>query len=144
MAMASALPAGGRVVTCEVDPDHAAVARRHIEASPWRERIDLRIGDALETIARLEGPFDLVFIDADKVNYRNYFDAVLPKLSEGGVIAVDNVLWAGRVLQTDLSADPRADDTKAIIDFNDAIVRDDRFECVMLTVRDGVTLIRRR
>jgi len=144
MAMASALPAGGRVITCEVSEDHAAVARRHIEASPWRDQIEIRMGDARETIAGLDGPFDLVFIDADKVSYGKYYEAVLPKLADGGVIAVDNVLWGGRVLQPDLDADPRADDTRAIVEFNDALRNDDRVECVLLTIRDGVTLIRRR
>ena len=140
LAMASALPPEGRLVTCEVNPDHEAVARRHVEASPWRDRIEIRMGDALETIARLDGPFDLVFIDADKANYPNYYEAVLPKLSDDGVIAVDNVLWAGRVLDDgDTSTD-----TRTIVAFNDAVANDERVECVVLTVRDGVSLIRRR
>ncbi|HEX2043969.1 MAG TPA: class I SAM-dependent methyltransferase [Acidimicrobiales bacterium] len=140
LSMAPALPPGGRIVTCEVDPKAAALARAHFEASPWADRIELRQGPALATLAELEGPFDLVFIDAEKVEYRDYYEAVLPLLSERGVIAVDNVLWGGRVLDPD---DPR-DDTKAIAAFNDFVVSDPRVVAVMLTIRDGVTLIRRR
>jgi caffeoyl-CoA O-methyltransferase len=140
MAMASALPAGGTLVTLDVSHEHLEVARRHIEASPWRDRIEIRMGPALESLAALDGPFDLVFIDADKTNYRNYYEAVLPKLAERGVIAIDNVLWGGRVLDTsDTSAD-----TRAIAELNDALAVDDRIEVVMLTIRDGVSLIRRR
>jgi caffeoyl-CoA O-methyltransferase len=140
LSMAPALPPGGRIVTCDVDPKAAALARAHFEASPWADRIELRQGPALATLAELEGPFDLVFIDAEKVEYRDYYEAVLPLLSERGVIAVDNVLWGGRVLDPD---DPR-DDTKAIAAFNDFVVSDPRVVAVMLTIRDGVTLIRRR
>jgi len=140
MAMASALPAEGTLVTLDVSAEHVEVARRHIEAGPWRDRIEIRMGPALDSLAVLEGPFDLVFIDADKTNYRNYYEAVLPKLSERGVIAIDNVLWGGQVL------DPSdaSDDTRAIAELNDALVADDRIEVVMLTIRDGVSLIRRR
>ena len=140
LSMASALPPGGRIVTCEVDPKAAEVARRHIQGSPWADRIELREGPALATIAELDGPFALVFVDADKVEYRDYYEAVLPLLSERGVIAVDNVLWSGRVLDPD---DDR-DDTKAIAAFNDHVASDPRVVAVMLTIRDGVTLIRRR
>jgi len=80
MAMASALPSDGRLVTLDISEEHAEVARRHIEASPWRDRIEIRMGPALDTLAGLDGPFDFVFIDADKTNYRNYYEAVLPKL----------------------------------------------------------------
>ena len=140
LSMAPALPAGGRIVTCEVDPEIAAVARRHFENSPWGDRIELRVGPALETIATLEGPFDLVFVDAEKTEYRDYYEAVLPLLSERGVIAVDNVLWSGRVL------DPADDShsTRAIRAFNDHVAADERVVAGMVTVRDGVTLIRRR
>ena len=140
LSMAAALPPDGHIVTCEIDPEAAALARRHIEASPWADRIEIRLGAALDTLAGLDGPFDLVFVDAAKVEYRDYYEAVLPKLSERGVIAVDNVLWSGRVL------DPADDSeqTRAIAAFNDHVLADPRVVSVMLTVRDGLTLIRRR
>jgi caffeoyl-CoA O-methyltransferase len=140
LAMAAALPPDGRIITCDVDPKAAGMAREHIAASPHADRIEVRLGPALETMAALQGPFDLVFIDADKGNYRNYYEAALPLLAERGVIAVDNVLWSGRVLDTGSAAD---DDTRAIADFNDHVGTDPRVVAVMLTVRDGVTLIRR-
>jgi predicted O-methyltransferase YrrM len=140
LSMASALPPGGRILTCEVDPERAATALGHFDASPWADRIDIFVGPALESIATFDGPFDLVFIDADKVNYRNYYEAVLPKLADRGLIAVDNVLWSGRVLD----AEDRTDDTLAIRAFNDFVRDDPRVTSVMTTVRDGVTLIRRR
>jgi caffeoyl-CoA O-methyltransferase len=140
MAMASALPADGRLTTLDISEEHVEVARRHIEASPWRDRIEIRVGPALDSLAALDGPFDLVFIDADKTNYRNYYEACLPKLADNGVIAIDNVLWSGRVLD----ADDTSDDTRAIKELNDFIVNDERVECVLLTIRDGVSLIRRR
>jgi len=137
-------PAGGRIVTCELSVEHAEFARERIDASPYAERIELRLGPALETIASIDGPFDLVFIDADKASYRDYYEAVLPKLSDRGLIVVDNTLWSGRVIDT-TDADPDIDtDTLALAAFNDRVAADDRVVCVMLTVRDGVTLIRRR
>jgi caffeoyl-CoA O-methyltransferase len=139
LSMAAALPDGGRIVTCEVDPEHAEFAERHIAASPHADRIEVRLGPALETIAGLEGPFDLVFIDADKESYAAYYEAVLGKLAPRGLIAVDNTLRDGSV------ADPAADDerTQNMRDFNDLVRGDERVVSVILTVRDGVTLIRR-
>jgi caffeoyl-CoA O-methyltransferase len=139
LSMAAALPPGGRIVTCDVDPKAEEVARRHIEASPYSDRIEIRMGPALDTIARLDGPFDLVFIDADKTNYRNYYDAVLPKLADHGMIAVDNVLWSGQVI------DPKdtSDNTEALRAFNDYVNADPRTVNVICTIRDGVTLLRR-
>jgi caffeoyl-CoA O-methyltransferase len=137
--MAEALPADGRIVTCEIDERHAEIARRHIAASPYADRIDVRLGPALETIAGLDGPFDLVFIDADKGGYIDYLEAVLPLLADHGLIVADNVLWSGRVID---AADESAD-TRAIRAFNEHVARDPRLEHVMLTVRDGVTLIRK-
>ena len=117
---------------------HAEVAQRYIDESPYADRITLHLGPALETIANLEGEFDFVFIDADKPNYDAYFEAVLPRLSERGLIAIDNTLWSGRVL------DPPDETTKLIAALNDKLASDDRVVAVQLTVRDGVTLVRRR
>ena len=139
LAMAEALPEGGHIVTCEINGKHAAIAAENIAASPHAGRIEVRLGPALETIASLPGPFDFVFIDADKENCRNYYEAVLPKLSTPGFIAVDNVLWSGRVLD----AVDESEDTRALVEFNRDVANDPRVECVMLTVRDGLTLIRK-
>ena len=138
LSMAAALPEGGRIDSCDIEPRHVEVAQRYIDRSPYADRITIHLGPALETIAQLEGDFDLVFIDADKPNYANYFEAVLPRLSERGLIAIDNTLWSGRVL------DPQDESTKAIAALNDKLASDDRVVCVQLTVRDGVTLVRRR
>ena len=138
LSMAASLPPGGRIDTCELDENRAAVARRYIEQSAYADRIQIHLGPALETIGRLEGEFDFVFIDADKPNYLNYYEAVLPRLSERGFIAADNTLWSGRVLD-----DGDGDEgTRAIKAFNEHVKSDARVTSVMLTVRDGVTLIR--
>ena len=142
LSMARALPDGGRIYTLEVDEEHAAFAQRHIDASPYADRIEVLLGPALESVERLDGPFDLVFIDADKENYGRYYEAALAKLSPRGLIVVDNTLWSGAVLDPD--AEDASESTRALAAFNDMVVQDDRVVCVMLTVRDGVTLIRRR
>jgi caffeoyl-CoA O-methyltransferase len=138
IAMASALPVGGRLVSCDVNAETTAVARRYAEEAGVADRIDYRLGPALDSLAELDGPFDLVFIDADKPGYVDYYEAVLPKLADDGVILADNTLWSGRVV------DPADDDARAIARFNDHVRADARVECVVLTIRDGVTLIRRR
>lgn len=140
LAMAEALPPDGRIITLEVNGRFAELARRSFDASPYRDRIELRQGPALESLRQIEGPIDCAFIDADKTNYQGYFEAVLAKLSPTGLIAIDNVLWYGRPL------DPsdESEDTVAIRRFNDSLASDPRVEAVMLTVRDGVTLVRRR
>jgi caffeoyl-CoA O-methyltransferase len=136
--MAAGLAPGGRITSCEISPVHAEFARRHIAASPHAGAIEVVTGPALETIAGLPGPFDLVFIDADKASYLAYFEAVLPKLAPRGLIAADNTLWSGRVL------DPSdtSEDTVGLRRFNDAVAHDPRVVAVQTTVRDGVTLIR--
>ena len=139
LAMASALPDDGRIVTCEISEERAEFAQRHIDASPYAGRIEIRLGPALSTIASLDGPFDLVFIDADKAGYAGYFDATLPLLAPRGLIVIDNTLWSGNVV------DPVDDDEngKALAALNDQLVRDERVVVVQLPVRDGVTLVRR-
>ena len=134
LAMAAALPEDGRIDTCELDPTHAEVAQRYFDCCPFGERIKLHLGPALETIDRLEGEFDFVFIDANKDGYVDYYEAVLPRLSHRGLIAVDNTLSA--------AACSRA--TAPISRFNEHVRSDPRVVRVILSVRDGITLIRRR
>ena len=139
ISMALALPDGGRITSLDVNEETTAVARRYAEEAGVADRIDYLVGPALEELERLDGPWDLAFIDADKPNYVNYYEAVLPQLADGGFIVADNVLWSGRVVEN--SGD---ESTKAIKAFNDHVLADERVECLMLTVRDGMTLIRRR
>jgi caffeoyl-CoA O-methyltransferase len=141
LSMAPALPEGGRIVTLELSDEHADFAERHISDAGLADRIEVLRGPAIDSIATLDGPFDLVFIDADKAGYLDYYEAVLPKLAERGLIVADNVLWSGRV-----AADPGYEDdeqTVALRAFNDHVVADVRVVSAMLTVRDGITLIRR-
>ena len=140
ISMALALPSGGRVITCDVNDETNAIARRYAEEAGVADRIDFRLGPGLETIAKLEGPFDIVFIDADKPNYVNYYEATLPLLADDGVMIVDNTLWSGRV------ADPAEDDesTRSIRELNDRVRDDPRVQNVLLPVRDGMNVIRRR
>lgn len=135
LAMAPALPPGGRIVTCELSEEHAEFARSWFARSPHGERIDLRVGPALDTIAQLDGPFDLVFIDADKEGYVGYYEAALPKLAPDGLILADNTLSNGRVLTAD------NEQGEVMRRFNDHVQADPRTENVLLTVRDGVTAI---
>jgi caffeoyl-CoA O-methyltransferase len=136
LSMAGGLLEGGRIVTCEVSEERAAFAQSWFDRSPLGERIELRVGPALDTVAALDGPFDFVFIDADKEGYTGYYEAVVPKLSPGALIAVDNTLRGGDV------ADPVDDGDRAMAEFNAHVHADPRTENVVLTVRDGVTLIR--
>ncbi|HEU0072849.1 MAG TPA: O-methyltransferase [Dehalococcoidia bacterium] len=136
--MAAALPDDGEVVTLELSAEHAAFARSFFERSEHGHKVRLVEGPAPESLKGLAGPFDLVFIDANKTGYVDYYEAALPLLSERGVIAVDNVLWSGEVL------DPKDDDARAIVAFNEHVAQDERVTQVLLTVRDGILLIRRR
>ena len=136
LAMAAALPAGGRVVTLERDPDNAAVARRHIAASPLGDRVELIEGDAREILPRLPGFFDVVWIDAWKADYPLYLDLVLPKLAPRGIIVADNLFRDGATLT------PAADDeaTCGVLDFARRVQEHEGLHNVLLTIGDGVLL----
>jgi caffeoyl-CoA O-methyltransferase len=136
--MAEGLPEGGELITCDIDPAAEKIARSFHDRSPHGKKITVRMGPALETIATLKGPLDLVFIDADKENYLRYYEAVLPLVRSGGLIVADNALWSGRVLE------PKERTDKAIAAFNDAVSKDSRVEKVLLTVRDGMMLARKK
>lgn len=136
--MAEGLPDDGRIITCDVDPEAEAVASRYFAESPVGHKIEIRMGPALETIATLSEPLDMVFIDADKANYSNYYDACFPLVRPGGLIVADNVLWSGRVL------DPQDEDSRAIVAFNEKVQADPRVENALLTVRDGLMVAWKR
>jgi caffeoyl-CoA O-methyltransferase len=136
--MAEGLPNEGRMTTCEVDPKSEAIARKYFAESPHGNKITIRMGPALETIKTLTGPLDLVFIDADKPNYANYYEACLPLVKPGGLIVADNVLWSGKVLN------PQDADDHAIVAFDRLVQSDPRVENVCLTVRDGMMLAWKR
>jgi len=137
LCFAEALPAHGRVVTCEVDEESAAVARRFFLQSPHGAKIEIRMGPALETMADLAGSFDVIFIDADKQNYVNYYRRALELLSPRGVILIDNVLWDGQVLLNP----PPDDRTAAIQELNRIVAADSRVSAVLATIRDGLWII---
>ena len=137
LCFAEALPDQGRVMTCEVDEESAAVARRFFAQSPHGGKIDIRMGPALETMANLTGPFEVIFIDADKINYVNYYRRAMELLSPRGVILIDNVLWDGDVLLNP----PPDDRTAAIQELNRVVAADARVTAVLATIRDGVWVI---
>jgi len=142
LCIARGLVPGGRLLCCDVNESWTAIGQRHWARAGVADRIELRIGPALETLAALPAAaaFDLAFIDADKPNYQHYFEALLPRIRPGGLILVDNVLWSGLVV--DESASDA--DTVAIRAFNDAVASDPRVEVVMLAIADGLTLIHPR
>ncbi len=139
LSMAEGLPPDGHIVTLELDEARAEVARRWVAASPHADKIEIVLGPALKSIERLPGPFDFVFIDADKDGYPDYYEAVLPKLSPRGLIAADNTLRHGQVLDES----DKSPANEAIRAFNERARTDPRVRCVILNVRDGITLIRR-
>ena len=142
LCMAEGLPEGGHVDTIEIDDELEEFIREQLEKSPFEERITLHIGDAVQVIPQLDTTFDLVFIDADKRLYRDYYELVLPRLKSGGFILADNTLWDGKVLIDK----PESNDyqTIAIKAFNDFIATDNRIEKVILPLRDGLTLIMKK
>jgi caffeoyl-CoA O-methyltransferase len=140
LCFAEALPAEGTVVTCDVDEQSAAVARRYFAKTPVGKKIEIRMGPALETMRDLTGPFDVIFIDADKTNYLNYYRRALDLLAPAGVMLIDNVLWNGDVLKQP----PPDEKTAAIQELNRTVANDPRVDAVLVTVRDGVLVVRKR
>jgi caffeoyl-CoA O-methyltransferase len=139
LCFAEALPEHGVVTTCEIDEEPAALARRYFAQSPYGRKIHIEMGPALETMQRLAGPFDLIFIDADKQNYLNYYRRALDLLASDGVILIDNVLWDGEVLRHP----PPDDRTAAIQELNRVVASDLSVTAVMLTIRDGLFVVKR-
>ena len=136
--MASALPDDGEVVTCDVDEEFTSIARKYWAQSPHGKKIRLELAPALETMAKLEPGIDLVFIDADKENYPHYYERAVELISPRGLILIDNVLWGGNIL------DPQEEGGKAIAALNDRVQADERVNNVLLTVRDGVMMVRKK
>ncbi len=136
LSIAEGLPEGGRLFTHDIDEVTTAIARRYWAQVPWGNKIELRLGPAAETLAALDGPIDFAFIDADKEGYIAYWEILVPKMRPGGLIAADNVLWSGRVLN------PSSESDYAVVAFNQHVLRDPRVEQVLVTVRDGITLAR--
>lgn len=139
--LAEGLAEGGQLITLDKNEEIEEMVRDYFEKAGLKDKIDYRLGNAMDLIPELDGPFDLVFIDADKKNYLNYFNLVLEKVRIGGFIIADNVLWSGKVVQTDKKIDT---DTQAILDFNRSMEDDDRVENVLLPIRDGLMVVRRK
>jgi len=142
LCVARALPPEGRLLCCDVNAEWTAIARRYWERAGVADKITLRLGPALETLRSLAATtrFDFAFIDADKTNYRNYYEECLKRVRSDGLILIDNVLWSGRVIDPSDSSD----DTRAIREFNDFIAGDERVEAVMIPVADGLTIARKK
>jgi caffeoyl-CoA O-methyltransferase len=138
LAMAEALPEDGRLITCDINPETGEIAQRYFAASPYGHKIRVKLGPAKETLKKLQGPFDLCFIDADKQGYDDYYDACIDLVRRGGLIVLDNTLQSGRVLN------PRDSAARAIAGLNRRIQKDERVENVLLPVRDGIMLAYRR
>jgi len=140
LCFAEALPEDGQVITLDCDPSIQGIASKYFGKVPYGRKIVLKIGEALDLIRECEGPFDLVYIDADKENYICYFEAVFDRVRKGGLVLADNLLWGGAVLE-ESAIDP---DTRALQAFAKHVRSDSRVEGILLTVRDGLFLVRKR
>lgn len=138
LCMAEGLPDDGKIITCENDPKAQKMAQEAFDASPYGSKIELRMGEAIDTVRQLNQAIDFSFIDADKVGYPVYYEEILVRTRPGGVILLDNMLLSGRVL------DPQDEASKAIAQLNETISKDQRVENVLLTVRDGVQFLRKK
>jgi caffeoyl-CoA O-methyltransferase len=136
--MAEGLDGSGELLTCEIDPDHITIGRNYFQKVTWGKRITVLEGTALESLANLEPSFDLVFIDADKINYLNYYKRAVELIWSGGIIVLDNALWSGRVIM------PEDDGSRTIAETNDFIQKDDRVWNVLLPIRDGLMVVQKK
>ncbi len=139
LCLAEGLAEGGRVITIDVQEDTNRVARSYVAKTEYRDKVEFILGNAADLIPNLQGPFDLVFIDADKPNYSNYYDLVLERVRPGGFIIADNVLWSGKVLEN-----VKDDNTQALYDFSKKVLADSRVENVLLPLRDGLMVMRKK
>lgn len=139
LCLAEGMAENGKLDTIDHNEELHDFQRKYFEKSIFNEQIVQHTGEGLDIIKTLEGPFDLVFIDADKANYINYFEAIIDKMNQGGVILSDNVLWSGKVTET---PKPKDEDTKALISYNKVMNEDPRIETVLLPIRDGLTISR--
>jgi caffeoyl-CoA O-methyltransferase len=138
LSMAESLPDDGELITCDIDPNATSIARAFFDRSPHGKKIRIMLGPAMDTIKKLAPPFDLVFLDADKERYPDYYEATLPLLRQGGILLADNALWSGEVVA------PQTKDAKAIAAFNARVAADPRVDNVLLPVRDGIMMARKR
>jgi caffeoyl-CoA O-methyltransferase len=139
LCLAEGLAPDGKLLTLDINEELTERVRGYFDESPYGKQMEMRIGDATEIIPTLDDKFDIVFIDADKENYGVYFDLVIDKMNKGGLIIGDNVLWSGKVLESEENLDIA---TKAIVDFNLAVHKDPRVENVLLPIRDGLLMAR--
>jgi predicted O-methyltransferase YrrM len=139
LCLAEGLQENGTLDTIEINEELVTIQNKYFQLSPWRQQITNHLGDALKIIPTLNKKFDLVFIDADKENYINYFNLIVPMMSRGGVILSDNVLWSGKVLEEPSAKD---ESTKILLEYNKLLKNDNRIETVLLPIRDGLTVSR--
>lgn len=139
LCMAEGLAEDGKLVTIDINEELEDLVRGYFQSSMYEHQIEYRIGNALDILPTLEETYDLVFIDADKINYQTYYHMVMDKMNKGGFIIADNILWSGKVVAT---PEPNDKDTQALIEFNETVHHDPRVENVLLPVRDGLMILR--
>ena len=139
LCLCEGLQQNGSMDTIDINEELASIQQKYFDLSPWKNQINQHIGDAIKIIPTLEKKYDLVFVDADKENYLNYFDLIVPKMNAGGIILSDNVLWSGKVLD---KPNPKDISTNILLEYNKKINQDPRVETVLLPIRDGLTVSR--
>ncbi len=139
LCLAEGLQENGSLDTIDIKEELVAIQEKYFNLSPWKNQITAHLGDALEIIPNLNKKYDLVFIDADKENYINYFNLIVPMMNKGGIILSDNVLWSGKVLE---ELNPKDMSTKILLEYNQLLKNDPRVETVLLPIRDGLTVSR--